>query len=286
MRLYFNLMALAVVMVFSLAACGNPQAAKTPTPAATATPADTPTPTTISTATYTPFPIQTLSSSFGEKQQIDIYTEDRFGLRLALWFYPPDRESEKNLAVLLGHESGATYWNWNTLAVKLAEDGYPVFSLEFRGHGASDGILSYPDVGIDVRTAVDYINAVGYNRVVCIGASMGGSGCMAAAKDVELAGLGMLSSPMNIPGTHLVSWEDLETLTMPKWFVIAEADLVINEVPNFVNDFIEMAERTPEPKRLDVYPGVLHGTALFWGPDGEEIKQIFFDFIDGIAQGE
>jgi hypothetical protein len=47
-----------------------------------------------------------------------------------------------------------------------------------------------------------------------------------------------------------------------------------------------MAERAPEPKQLYVYPGVLHGTALFWGPDGEGILQILFDFIDGIAQDQ
>jgi pimeloyl-ACP methyl ester carboxylesterase len=276
----------AAVMILSFTGCEMGETAATATPLATPTPAATSTPASIPTATYTPFPIQTLSASHGEKQQIDIYSEDRFGLRLALWFYPPNPDALKNMTVLLGHESGATHWNWNTLAVRLAEDGYPVFSLEFRGHGESDGFLSYPDVGIDVRTAVNYIHAVGYPRVVCIGASMGGSGCLAAANDVELVGLGMISSPMNIPGTSLVTWRDLEALTIPKWFIIAEEDLVINQEPKFVSDFLEMAAQAPEPKRLDVYPGVLHGTSLFWGPDGEEIIQIFFDFIDGIADEE
>ena len=277
---------IGVLFVLLLVGCAEQEIPPTPTPSSTPTPAATLTPTLIPTPTYTPFPIQTLSSTLGEKQQIDLYSDDRYGLRLALWYYPPDPSLIKPLAVLLGHESGGTHWNWQTLALQLAEDGYPVFSLEFRGHGESDGLLSYQAVGVDVRTAVKYINAVGYPRVVCIGASMGGSGCLAAANDVPLAGLGMYSSPMNIPGTSLVTFGQLEAMTFPKMFIIAEEDQVINQVPTFVTDFIEMAERAPEPKQLHVYPGILHGTAMFWGDDGEEIQQIFFDFISGIAEAE
>lgn len=283
MRPLFYLIFTAALL---LTACGGEAPVPTATPTQTATPAASLTPTTVPTPTYTPFPIQTLSANFGEKQQIDLYTDDRFGLRLALWYYPADPAHPKPLAVLLGHESGGNHWNWHTIAAQLASEGYPVFSLEFRGHGDSDGVLNYQTVGVDVRTAVKYIYAVGFPRVVCIGASMGGSGCLAAAIDIPLAGFGMYSSPMNIPGTALVTWADLETMVFPKLFVIAEEDAVINQLPSFVTDFVEMAERAPEPKQLHVYSGVAHGTSLFWTDDGEEIQQILFDFIEGIASSE
>lgn len=286
MKNCFYFLLIAAMFALCLSACAGQAPEVTLTPSATLFPSATLPPTMTPTVTYTPAPVQTLSSVYGETQQIDLYSIDRYGIRLALWYYPPAPGAEKSLAVLLGHESGGTHWNWNSIAVVLAEKGYPVFSLEFRGHGASDGILNYPSVGVDVQTAVNYINAVGYQEVVCIGASMGGSGCLAAANNVSLSGLGMFSSPMNIPGTALVTWADLEAMNFPKLFIIAEEDLVIDQLASFVTDFIEMAERAPEPKQLYVYPGTLHGTSLLWGDDGEEIQQILFDFIDGIAAGE
>ena len=75
-------------------------------------------------------------------------------------------------------------------------------------------------------------------------------------------------------------------MDFPKLFIIAEADSVIDREPNFVTDFLEMADRSPQPKQLYVFPGALHATSLLFGPDGEEIEQILFDFITGIVVGD
>ena len=111
-----------------------------------------------------------------------------------------------------------------------------------------------------------------------------------AAIDAPVAGLGMLSSPMNIPsevgGTVLVEYKDLEGMDFPKLFIITEEDSVIDRLPNFVTDFIEMAERAPEPKEIYIYPGTPHGTAMFWGDYDKDVQQNLFDFISQITEGE
>ena len=290
MRSNSNLVFVIILSSIFLVSCGAHEQQVLPTTTSNSIPTLTlsaaPTSTPFPTATFTLAPTPTLITTFGEEQRIDLSTDDQDQLRLALWYYPPDPSLEKPFAVLLGHESGAGHWNWYTLHNALAAEGYHVFSLDFRGHGDSDGVLDYSAVGVDVRTAVKYINAVGFDRVACLGASMGGSGCLAAAKDLPLVGLGMFSSPMNIPETSLVTYEDLEEMAFPKLFVIAEEDPVTRYESSFVTDFVEMAERSPVPKQLHIYPGDLHGTALFWGDHGEEIQQILFDFISRIAEGE
>jgi dienelactone hydrolase len=274
-----------------LAGCDSVRLGATPTHTATFTLLPTPTATTPPTPTITPVQTTTLSTTFGENQRIELRTDDHRKLQLALWYYPPEPSLEKPLAVLLGHESGGSHWRWHTIAEMLASEGYHVFSLDFRGHGDSEGSLSYPTIGIDARTALIFIYSMGFERVGCIGASMGGSGCLAAAVDVPIAGLGMLSSPMNIPsdagGTILVSYDDLETMTFPKLFIITEEDSVIDLLPSFVTDFMEMAERAPEPKQFYIYPGIQHGTGMFWDEQhGEEVQQNLFSFIAGLAEDE
>lgn len=290
MRSYSSFALVFFVICIILVSCSSIEPEPLPTSKYTAAPTLTPAPvstvTPLPTASFTPLPTTTLISTFGEDQRIELRTDDQHQLRLALWYYPPEPSREKALAVLLGHESDAGHWNWYTIHSALAAEGYHVFSLDFRGHGDSEGVLDYSTVGVDARTAIKYINAVGFDRVVCIGASMGGSGCLAAAKEMQLAGLGMFSSPMNIPGTSLVSFSDLEAMSFPKLFIISDEDPVTRYDASFITDFVEMAERSPDPKQLHTFSGDLHGTALLWGENGEQILQILFDFIAGSLEGE
>jgi esterase/lipase len=138
---------------------------------------------------------------------------------------------------------------------------------------------------VDTTAAIQVLHSSGYDQVACVGASMGGSGCLAAALDTKLVGLADLSGPMNIPKTYggsiLVTWDDLATLTMPKLFVIAQEDRV---TPDFVARFIEMAERAPEPKDLVVYSGTWHGTSLLHHEEhGEDLRARLIRFLEGLT---
>ncbi|MCW2497586.1 alpha/beta fold hydrolase [Jatrophihabitans sp.] len=75
--------------------------------------------------------------------------------------------------------------NVQTISRLLAARGFGVLSLDFRGHGASEGLSTVGDQEIhDVAAAVGWLREHGYERVAVLGWSMGGSSVL------RYAGLG------------------------------------------------------------------------------------------------
>lgn len=257
----------------------------TPSPTATETPLPTQTP----TATHTPQPSPTATPSAYE--EVTLETADR--VTLAGWLYRPPPATEKPVAVVLAHEYYASHWSWNTFALRLAQDGFTALAFDFRGHGKSKGVIKPATIALDTKAAIAYLEGQGFDQVVCMGASMGGSGCLAAAIDAELAGLVLISSPMNVPetveGRTLVREKHLAALTMPKLFMITEQDIVIETLPDFVDQFLRMYELVPDPKELIVYPGNDHGTALLFEVEfgyGEDVQTKLLEFLQAQAPGD
>ena len=58
----------------------------------------------------------------------------------------------------------------------IAQRGYTAVTLDFRGYGHSKGDLTAKQYLIrDMRAVIDHLLGEGYDRFVCIGASMGGT---------------------------------------------------------------------------------------------------------------
>jgi esterase/lipase len=243
-----------------------------------------PTPTLYPTATNTLVPSPEPTPTIGAVEELKLKARD--GVRLKAYLYHSQAEVEKPIAVVLAHQMSSSHYEWKSFASQLAELGYTTLIFDFRGHGRSEGDLDFNAVGVDVASAIRYLNLQGYDRVVCMGASMGGSGCLAASLDVDLAGFVTLSGPMNIPGTSLVTEEDLLGLVFPKLFAIAEDDPVKTEVPTFITDFIHMYEIAPEPKELLLYPGTAHGTGMFHEDYGEELQTKLVEFLEYVITFE
>jgi len=264
----------------------------TPTPSQTPLPPHTETatlpPTTTATVaslatdtpTYTPFYTKTPTPLPDGVELVHLRTED--SLELLGFLHTPLTLASDSVAVVLGHELGANHGSWEPFASRLVEQGYTTLTFDFRGHGASPGTRDFATLGLDAAAAIKFLTLQGFDRVVCIGASMGGTACLAAAAGgYEIAGLGMLSSPRNIPGGPvLVSKSDFRAMTFPKVFMIAEEDYAS---PTFVADFIEMVEEASEPKASYLYPGMAHGTGLLLGATGEEAQEILLQLVETIA---
>jgi pimeloyl-ACP methyl ester carboxylesterase len=216
-------------------------------------------------------------------QEIPILTED--GLHLNGFVYQPEGGPTHETVIFLGHEAGASHMAWESFAQTLTEQGYLVLTIDFRGHSATGG--SGPDYktnGVDVRAALDYLSENGYDKVVCIGSSMGGTGCLAAAKTHPLAALGMISSPKVIVySADKITKSDLASFDFPKIITVAENDKALNNDPDFVNDILAMYEQMIEPKELILAEGFLHGTELLFGEGGEEIRQALLEMIASVS---
>lgn len=247
----------------------------TPTPEPTDTPTRIPEPT--ATATATPTPTSAYTSTPETIEEVDLTTRDRYPL--AGWLYHSTGPTELPVAVVLAHQLNSSSWEWRSYAELFAQNGFTTLIFDFRGQGHSSGLLDYTSVGVDVEAAIRFLRADGHDQIACMGASMGGSGCLAASIDNDLVGLVNLSGPMNIPGTRLVTDEDLANMAFPKLFMIAEGD-TIPDWPTYLSEFVDMYELCPEPKQLVIYPGQAHGVGLLRDEEsGEEAVQQLLGFL-------
>jgi len=253
---YFTLLALVAALGGSVA-CGV-KTAPTPTPAPTSPPAATP------TCTATP-QIQI--------EKVSFTSED--GVRLSGTLF-----GAGEMAVILAHQGAqdADQTSWQPFARLLAEEGFTALTFDFRGRGESDGVLEQKELVRDVRAALAFLRNRGYSRMVCMGASMGGTSCLKLALETDLEGLVVIASSMNLGPPTDVFPQDLAQLTVPKLFVCAEDD----RYSGIAHTVQEMYDLSPEPKQISLLPGVAHGTELFDTPQGDEFTRLLLDFLNGL----
>ena len=258
-----------------LAGCGSPEIAATTalpiplTQTATSLPGS-PTAEIISPRTVMP----TLTPiALGNK--VTFTTED--GVQLAGTLF-----GEGETAVILAHQGtpGANQADWVAFAQVLEEHGYTALAFDFRGNGKSSGVPDRNKLDLDLAAALQFIRDQGHTRIICIGASMGGTTCIRKALDGEkFEGLVALGSAMITSyGTGIrVSEEELASLTLPKLFIAAERDSSL-----VINDITRMYESSPEPKALHLLPGWAHGTDLFNTASSDELTTLLLEFLENL----
>jgi pimeloyl-ACP methyl ester carboxylesterase len=204
------------------------------------------------------------------------------GLRLDGNLYSSEEAGET--AVLLAHMGLSDQRSWSTFARQIAGMGWPALTFDFRCFGRSDcDQLSGGNADAlylkDIRTAARYLRSQGYARIVCMGASLGGSACMNLALEEELAGLVIIASGNPYPISTKRFPDDLISPAMPKLFIVAEQDrytTVVYAIP-------QLYERSPEPKELHILPETAHGTELFGTASADEFRQLLIEFLQGLA---
>jgi len=189
---------------------------------------------------------------------------------------------EGDTAVILAHQGtpGADQRSWQSFASLLSEHGYAALTFDFRGVGQSEGELQYGNLAIDVSAAAQFLEERGYQKILCVGASMGGTACIRAAQDHTFDGMVILASTMTAgrgANSLQLTPDDLENLTQPKLFISAKKDFA-----PVVNDTKRMYELSPNPKNLLFLSGVQHGTNLFDTDSGDELSAAMLRFIDNI----
>jgi len=259
-----------------------PTEISTPTlePTETREPTETPVPSnTLLPPTKTPRPTATPIPLPEGVESAILKTTD--GFDLIGYLHTPENPVAEPIAVLLAHEYYSSHISWEAFAERLIEAGFSTLTFDFRGHGDSPGTKDFSSVGMDVKAAIRYLNQQGFEQIVCMGASMGGTGCMAAAAEMELIGLANLSGPQDLGAGRLVTRQYLEDLTIPKIFMITEED---QAGPDFVTDFIKMVEMAAEPKEFYLYPGYAHASGLLFDEFGDEVQEILLNFVKDFSQ--
>jgi pimeloyl-ACP methyl ester carboxylesterase len=184
-------------------------------------------------------------------------------------------------AVVFAHMFPTEHTSWHPFAQVAADQGYLALAYDFRGFGASGGDQVIANIDQDVRAAYDFVKARGAQRVVLIGASMGGTASIKVAAELgsgELTGLVVLSSPQEFQGLA-VSDAELGTLTMPSLWLSARTDSVTPTLEG-------MYESAAGPdKSMWIFEGSgTHGTFIFGAPlDGEDLERRLLEFLTTVA---
>jgi hypothetical protein len=215
-------------------------------------------------------------------EDVDIGTEDGLTLHGRVW-------EGGDVAVLYTHEYSHAYADKepvNSLGLEtlvpstwaLADAGFTVLAIDFRGHGTSEGTYSVLDSPLDMQAAYRFLTDRGFTTIVGM-ASGNSAPVMAnvAANDpsFELAGLGMLFTPLGETGFDAAS--ALEEIDEPVWLVGID-----------VGSFGGVVKRL-QPHVVNLYDGIIFPrvpTGLeFADVYGEEYLGRQLDFIETVTAG-
>ncbi|WP_114907210.1 alpha/beta hydrolase [Ornithinimicrobium murale] len=127
-------------------------------------------------------------------RELLLHTED--GLELTAWFLPPDPQTDRNLAVLYAPGNGGHREGRAGIARDLADRGFTVLLLDYRGFGGNPGSPSQEGLAADADAAVRALTQEGFppERTIYLGESLGGGVVARLQADHPPAGV-VLRSP-------------------------------------------------------------------------------------------
>lgn len=204
-------------------------------------------------------------------EHISMTTED--SIRLDATFFP----AKGKVAVVFAHMGIDNQTSWQAFASEIAQAGMPAFTFDFRCFGKSECFTDFTQMTNlrDVRAAIAYLRGRGYQKIVCVGASMGASACLNASLQEKLAGLVYIAGAKSIRVSGLEFPLDMIDPTIPKLFIVSDNDRyaqVVTDTPMYY-------DLAPQPKQFIHYPETVHGTELFASQSGSQFHQALMDFL-------
>lgn len=168
---------------------------------------------------------------------------------------------------------------WRPFAESMASQGYRVFTFDFRGQGQSEGTSSPVDASTDLAAAITVMRENIAERVVVMGAGLGGMAAIQSVPQSEgVIGLVVLSSSRTFEGLEITD-ADLSALNIPSLWLGTRNDMTQN-----VEDMYNVAGGTD--KQLWIYEGSsLHGTFMFEGADRPNLEQRLLEFVTHVTGG-
>ena len=134
------------------------------------------------------------------------------------------------VGVVFGHQIDTDQSDWWDLAAALAEEGYATLTLDFRGYCPRDGAGcsedgTTADAWRDLLAGARLLRSRGADRIVLVGASMGGTAAVVAASraDQPVDGVIGLSAPTDCCGMTIES-ADVEAIDAPLLLVAGRDD--------------------------------------------------------------
>ena len=164
---------------------------------------------------------------------------------------------------------------WLTAVQGLMALTYPWRGCRESGFTDEDELQKFVD---DARGAISFTREQGAEKIILVGASLGGLASAKLAIESDASGIVVVASPPGIPewGFEIVA-ADLST-DIPKLFITAENDPTVP-----ASATRQLHDLAAEPKEWQTYPGNKHGTDIFESDSGEAMQQRILQFILDIA---
>jgi pimeloyl-ACP methyl ester carboxylesterase len=172
--------------------------------------------------------------------------------------------------VVFAHQVGGDRCQWLPFARELAKKGYRALVFDMRGYGSSSGVAN-TSPHVDVIAAAAELRRRGAKRIVLMGASMGGTGVVAAAPRVRPAVRGVveLSAPTAFGSSDALA--AAKKLKVPALFVAGRDD---GDFPAATRALYKAA--STKDKKLHIAPSSWHGVDLVYLP---AVKRLLLDFL-------
>ena len=183
-------------------------------------------------------------------------------------------------AVVLAHQIRSNLCEWVPFARLLAARGFRALAIDLRGYGLSgNGGRLTP--AADVAAAARVERARGARTVLLMGASMGGTAALAAARTITPAPAGVvaLSSPAqfgDMDATAAVAAAQVPLLLL----AARDDDPEIVAAQQAIYDASAATD-----KQVEILPGYEHGSRILRGTSRVRARQLVLGFLAGHRAG-
>lgn len=224
-----------------------------------------------------PTPPRSASSYFPRGEDVTLTTED--GLALGAWWIPPLGAADRGMAVLYAPGNGGQREGRLHIYALLAERGFSVLAMDYRGYGGNPGSPSEEGLAADARAAADFIRRRGFgaDRTIYCGESLGTSVVSRLANTDPPAGIVLRSPPtslVDIARVH-VGWLPIAGTLVDTFHVrsyLEDSDVPVSVIHGTADDIVpseQSAQVAAGAGRLMeelVLPGAGHNDAVMFGP--------------------
>lgn len=177
------------------------------------------------------------------------------------------------VGVVFGHQIDTDQTDWWDLAAALADEGYTALTLDFRGYCPGDDAGcsedgSTADAWRDLLAGARVLRDRGADRIVLVGASMGGTAAVLAASraDPPVDGVISLSAPTDCCGMR-VERDDAAAIDAPALFLAGRDD---GDAPTSAR---QMARWAGTSGRFVILDSGEHGVDLLGGLAAPDVER-------------
>jgi fermentation-respiration switch protein FrsA (DUF1100 family) len=228
----------------------------------------------------------------------DVFLQTSDGVRIHGWHFPVEGPDAARGTLLFFHGNAGNISHRLENIKFLVDRGIPVFIVDYRGYGRSDGVITEQGMYRDAESAMDWLmNEMGIpaERVVIFGRSMGGVAAVHAASVRPAAGVILEATFSSLAdasriffpilpaglllGGRMDSMAKIGKVRAPLLFIHGDKDDLI---PIALGR--KLFEAAPHPKEFYTLRGAGHNDTYIVG--GEPYFHRIRSFVDQVTGGE